>query len=144
MNNGIRERLALSIGPNWIGFYLRIEIESSLWNVVFNKKTGRWIMSKRSIIVPTILAWEMHIFGLASKRDPPWGILSKINIIVHGFWCVYLDTQCLTYKIEKILCSLLVKILLLTVKDWGGGEITICINKSVSYLTPLTHTRQLN
>jgi hypothetical protein len=31
-------------------FYLRTETESSFWNVVFNKKTERWIMSKRSII----------------------------------------------------------------------------------------------
>jgi hypothetical protein len=34
-----------------VGFYLRTEIESSLRNVVFNKKTGRWIMSERLIIV---------------------------------------------------------------------------------------------
>jgi hypothetical protein len=30
-----RQGLALSIGPNWVGFYLRTETESSLRNVVF-------------------------------------------------------------------------------------------------------------
>jgi hypothetical protein len=32
------QRLALSIGPNRVGFYLRTEAESSLRNVIFNKK----------------------------------------------------------------------------------------------------------
>jgi hypothetical protein len=32
-------------------FYLKTETESSLRNFVFNKKPGRWIMSKRSIII---------------------------------------------------------------------------------------------
>jgi hypothetical protein len=31
-------RLAVSIGPNRVGFYLRTETESSLWNLVFKKK----------------------------------------------------------------------------------------------------------
>jgi hypothetical protein len=44
-----RQRLALLIGPNRVGFYLRTETESSFRNIVFNKKTGR--MCKMSIIV---------------------------------------------------------------------------------------------
>jgi hypothetical protein len=30
--------LALSIGPKWVGFYLRMEMESSLWNILKKKK----------------------------------------------------------------------------------------------------------
>jgi hypothetical protein len=30
---------------------LRMEAESSLWNVVLNKEAGRWIMSRKSVIV---------------------------------------------------------------------------------------------
>jgi hypothetical protein len=36
--------------PGTYGFYLRMETEFSLRNVVLNEKTGRWIMSKKSII----------------------------------------------------------------------------------------------
>jgi hypothetical protein len=59
--------LMLSTGPNRVGFYLRTETESSLRNVVFNKKTGRWIMSKRSIIVE-INSYQSYTFKRNFKQ----------------------------------------------------------------------------
>jgi hypothetical protein len=44
-----RYGLALLIGPNCVAIYLKIWTESVLRNVVLNKKTGRWIMSRNSI-----------------------------------------------------------------------------------------------
>jgi hypothetical protein len=40
----------VSIGRNWISFFLREEAEFSLRNLVLNK-TGRWIMSRKSVIL---------------------------------------------------------------------------------------------
>jgi hypothetical protein len=47
----IRMGLALSIGPNCVGFHQKTDTESSLRNVVLNKKMGQWDMHKNSIIV---------------------------------------------------------------------------------------------
>jgi hypothetical protein len=48
--SGDRDKLC-RLGLNKVSFYLRKETESSIRKVVFNKKTGGWMMSKRSIIV---------------------------------------------------------------------------------------------
>jgi hypothetical protein len=47
---GDRDKL-YRLGPNEQGFYLRTDAEPSLRKAVLNKKTRRWIMSRKSVIV---------------------------------------------------------------------------------------------
>jgi hypothetical protein len=50
-------------------FNLRTETDSSLRNVVF-KKTGRWIMSKKSIIVTIISVYSIKQLILIVFKHP--------------------------------------------------------------------------
>jgi hypothetical protein len=52
VGTGVRRwELVISIGPNWVGFCLTTETESNLRNAVLHRKTGRWIMPEKSIIL---------------------------------------------------------------------------------------------
>jgi hypothetical protein len=66
---------------NWVGFYLRTETESSLRNVVFKIKTGRWIMSKRLIIAKIIAAYSGNN---AKNKYSLWGNIQFFNVKAGG------------------------------------------------------------